>query len=72
VEDKKTRQPVSEAYVLKVVGAIAAQGVLVGRTNRSLPGHNNIINLAPALIATRDDINTILTAVRNALVQTAS
>lgn len=68
VEDKKSRQPVSEAYVLKVVGAIAAQGVLVGRTNRSLPGQNNIINLAPALVATKDDIDTILTAVKTALV----
>jgi len=71
VEDKKTRQPVSEAYVLRVVGEIAAQGVLVGRTNRSLPGHNNIINLAPALIATRDDIDAILRAVENALVKAA-
>lgn len=72
VEDKKTRQPVTEAYVLKVVGAIAAQGVLVGRTNRSLPGHNNIINLAPALIATKDDVDTILGAVKTALIQAAS
>ncbi|MBI5520411.1 MAG: aminotransferase class III-fold pyridoxal phosphate-dependent enzyme [Desulfovibrio sp.] len=72
VEDKKTRQPVSEAHVLKVVGDIAAQGVLVGRTNRSLPGHNNIINLAPALVATKDDIDTILGAVKNALLKTAS
>ncbi|MDO9631758.1 MAG: aminotransferase class III-fold pyridoxal phosphate-dependent enzyme, partial [Humidesulfovibrio sp.] len=71
VEDKKTRQPIHETYVMRAVGEIAAQGVLVGRTNRSLPGHNNIINLAPALCVSKDEIDTILKAVENALVKAA-
>ncbi|PKN07561.1 MAG: aspartate aminotransferase family protein [Deltaproteobacteria bacterium HGW-Deltaproteobacteria-8] len=71
VEDKKTRQPVHETYAMRAVGEIAAQGVLVGRTNRSLPGHNNIINLAPALCVSKDEIDTILKAVENALVKAA-
>jgi taurine-pyruvate aminotransferase len=71
VEDKKSRQPVGETYAIKVVGEIAAQGVLAGRTNRSLPGHNNIVNLAPALCVSRDEIDTILRAVKNALIKAA-
>jgi len=71
VEDKKTKAPVHESYVIKVVGEMAALGVLAGRTNRSLPGHNNILNLAPALIATKDDIDAILAALKTALLKAA-
>jgi taurine-pyruvate aminotransferase len=41
--------------------------VLVGRTTSSLPGNNTIMNFAPALIATREDIDRIVRAVKNAL-----
>jgi taurine-pyruvate aminotransferase len=46
---------------------MAAKGVLVGRTNRSFPNQNNIINLAPAYVVTRDDINIILSTLRGAI-----
>lgn len=67
VEDRKTKQPVSEPFLMSIIKGIADQGVLVGRTNRSLPGLNNIINLAPALVATRADIDRIVLAIRNAI-----
>jgi taurine-pyruvate aminotransferase len=67
VEDRKTKQPVSEPFLMSIIKGIADQGVLVGRTNRSLPGLNNIINLAPALVATRADIDRIVSAIRNAI-----
>jgi taurine-pyruvate aminotransferase len=71
VKDRATKEPVDEAYAVKAVGAIAAEGVLVGRTNRSLPGMNTIINLAPALCATKDQIDTILKAVKTGLEKAA-
>ena len=37
-----------------------AQGVIIGATNRSLPGLNNTLCLSPALIATKDDIDEIV------------
>lgn len=67
VEDKASRKPLPEGKVIQVVGEMAANGVLVGRTNRSLPGHNNIINIAPAYVVTRDDIDVILRALRAAM-----
>jgi taurine-pyruvate aminotransferase len=72
VEDRKTKQPVSEPFLMSIIQGIADQGVLVGRTNRSLPGLNNIINLAPALVATRDDIDRIVSAIRNAIAKVSS
>ena len=71
VKDKDTREPVDESYAIKVAGEIAASGVLVGRTNRSLPGQNNIINLAPALCVSAAEIETILKAVKFGLEKAA-
>ena len=43
------------------------QGVMIGRTNRSLPQFNNTLCLSPALICTRDDIDEIIAAIDVAL-----
>jgi taurine-pyruvate aminotransferase len=72
VADRTTKQPVSEPFLLGIIKGIADQGVLVGRTNRSLPGLNNIINLAPALVATKEDIDRIVAAIRNAIAKASS
>ena len=68
VEDKKTKTPCKESVMAGVVADIKAQGVLVGRMGRSLPNQNNVINMAPALIATREDVDTIVMAIGNVLV----
>ncbi len=49
------------------MGLVAAEGVLVGRTNSSLPGNNTIMNFAPALVATKSEMDEIVTAVKRAL-----
>ncbi len=67
VEDKATKAPVSEAAMAKIMGDLIDEGVLVGRTNCSIPGLNNIMNFAPALIATRADIDEIVAAVKKAI-----
>jgi taurine-pyruvate aminotransferase len=43
------------------------QGVIIGMTNRSLPGLNNTLCLSPALISTNDDIDQIVGAIDKAL-----
>ncbi|KIN65433.1 Taurine--pyruvate aminotransferase [Sulfitobacter noctilucae] len=67
VTDRDSRDPVAEALVGKVVADCMQQGVIIGATNRSLPGKNNTLCFSPALIATKDDINQIVTAVDGAL-----
>jgi taurine-pyruvate aminotransferase len=67
VADRQSREPAPEKMVQAVVADCMAQGVVIGATNRSLPGLNNTLCFSPALIATKDDINQITDAVDQAL-----
>ncbi|MDO5605646.1 MAG: aminotransferase class III-fold pyridoxal phosphate-dependent enzyme [Paracoccus sp. (in: a-proteobacteria)] len=67
VADRATKEPLSEALTAAVVADCMAQGVIIGMTNRSLPGFNNTLCFAPPLIATADDIDRITAAVDGAL-----
>lgn len=67
VSDRTTKEPVDEKMVQAVVADCMAQGVIIGATNRSLPGLNNTLCLSPALIATPDDIDQITASIDRAL-----
>ncbi|MCB5199665.1 aminotransferase class III-fold pyridoxal phosphate-dependent enzyme [Loktanella sp. TSTF-M6] len=67
VTDRDTKDPVNEKQVGAIVADCMAQGVIIGATNRSVPGFNNTLLFAPALIATRDDIDQICNAVSGAI-----
>ncbi|MFD2237432.1 aspartate aminotransferase family protein [Aureimonas populi] len=70
VADRTTKEPANEKLVQKVVSEANARGVIIGMTNRSIPGLNNTLCLAPALIAKSDDIDTIADAIDEALAAT--
>ncbi|WP_439156169.1 aminotransferase family protein [Yoonia sp.] len=67
VLDRDTKEPVPEKQVAAIVADCMAQGVIIGATNRSLPGYNNTLLFAPPLIATKDDLNQITDAVDQAI-----
>jgi len=67
VSDRNSKEPVEEKLVQAVVADCMAQGVIIGATNRSVPGYNNTLCLSPALIATADDIDQITDAMDKAL-----
>ncbi|MBT8474301.1 MAG: aminotransferase class III-fold pyridoxal phosphate-dependent enzyme, partial [Alphaproteobacteria bacterium] len=67
VVDRATKDPAPEKMVQAVVADCMGQGVIIGATNRSIPGFNNTLCFSPALIATADDIDTITEAVDGAL-----
>lgn len=67
VSDRATKQPADEKLAQAVVADCMAQGVIIGVTNRSVPGFNNTLCLSPALIATPDDIDQITSAIDAAL-----
>jgi taurine-pyruvate aminotransferase len=67
VADRSTKEPADEKKVAAVVADCMAQGVIIGMTNRSVPGFNNTLCLSPALIATPDDIDQITGAIDGAL-----
>ncbi|UWQ03708.1 aspartate aminotransferase family protein [Aliiroseovarius crassostreae] len=67
VSDRSSKEPVAEKDVGAVVAECGAQGVIIGATNRSIPGLNNTLCFSPALIATADDIDRITDTVDRAL-----
>lgn len=67
VRNKQTKESITEGEIARIMALVAAEGVLVGRTASSLPGNNTIMNFAPALIATKTDMDEIVTAVKRAL-----
>jgi taurine-pyruvate aminotransferase len=64
VADKSSKVPLGEDVMGAVMRTVTEEGVLIGRTNRSIPGHNNTLNIAPPLIVTKADIDEIVAAVR--------
>ncbi|WP_282597570.1 aminotransferase class III-fold pyridoxal phosphate-dependent enzyme [Thalassospira sp. ER-Se-21-Dark] len=67
VKDRATKEPMDEKRVQAVVADCNAHGVVIGMTNRSLPGFNNTLCLSPALIAAPGDIDQITDAIDGAL-----
>ena len=67
VADRDSKEPVDEKKAQAVVADCNAQGVIIGVTNRSVPGKNNTLCFSPALIAKKNDIDHIVEAVDGAL-----
>ena len=72
VSDRASKEPAPEKQVQAVVADCMAQGVIIGATNRSLPGLNNTLCFSPALISSADDIDQITDAVDQALTRVFS
>ena len=69
VSDRQTKEPADEKMVAAVVADCMAQGLIIGMTNRSLPGFNNTLCLSPALIASANDIDEITDGIDKALIK---
>ncbi len=67
VKDRVSKAPVDESVAAAIVTDCMQQGVIIGRTNRSFRDFNNTLTLSPALIATRDDIDEIVSAIDTSL-----
>ena len=70
VQDQATKEPVTEAQMATLMANLLAQGVIAGRTNSSFHGLNNVMNFAPCLIITREQIDTVISAVTTAIEKT--
>ena len=67
VKDRTTKEPVDEKDVGAVVAECGAQGVIIGASNRSIPGRNNVLCFSPSLIVTPEDVDAITETVDRAL-----
>ena len=68
VANRETKEPLPEALVQAVVADCMTNfAVIIGATNRSLPGLNNTLCLSPAYIASRSDLDEVVAAIDGAL-----
>ena len=67
VDDKATKAPSSESTLAAIVADVKKQGILMGRMGRSVPGLNNVLTLAPALVVTKAEIDATIKAIGVAL-----
>ena len=67
VAHKQGKQPPSEAQIGAVIDAVKAEGVLLGRTNSSLPGLNTTLYYAPALVITKDEADRMVQATQKGI-----
>jgi len=67
VEDRETKGPVDESIPAAIAADCMANGVIIGRTNRSFDSYNNTLCLSPALICTKENLDTIVDAIDDAI-----
>jgi len=67
ISNPNTNEPADELFAIKVTNYCKKKGLLIGRTNRSIPSNNNTLCLTPALIAGRSEIDDIINILDNAL-----
>ena len=70
VNDRATREPITEEQMAVLMGNVISEGVIVGRTNSSFHNLNNVMNFAPSLIITKRQVDTIVSAVASAIEKT--
>jgi taurine-pyruvate aminotransferase len=61
------KTPLPEARMVQLQREIREAGVLVGRNNDSVPGYANVLILSPPLILTREQADTIASAIEKAI-----
>ncbi|HWR40235.1 MAG TPA: aminotransferase [Patescibacteria group bacterium] len=64
VADKKSKTPLPEKYLGQMVAAAKAEGVIIGRMSRSVPGSNNVLTAAPPLIINQQETERLSQAFR--------
>ncbi|MEN9018339.1 MAG: aminotransferase class III-fold pyridoxal phosphate-dependent enzyme [Hellea sp.] len=67
ISNPNTNEPADELFAIKITNYCKKKGLLIGRTNRSIPSNNNTLCLTPALIAGRSEIDDIINILDEAL-----
>lgn len=67
VEDKKSKRPLNEKYLARIVADAKQEGVIIGRMVRSVPELNNVLYTAPPLIINKEGIDRIVRTIKGAL-----
>src|SRR5699024_6976371 len=66
VADKRTKEPIDESVVNKIIGFCREKGLIIGKNGDTVAGFTNIIALSPPLNVTEEDLGFIVTTVKEA------
>ena len=69
VADRATREPIAGATLAAIVQHCAEQGVIVGRTTNTTPGHSNVLILAPPLVLAEHEADLIARTIEDAILK---
>jgi taurine-pyruvate aminotransferase len=67
VEDKQTKDPISNEKVNEIIAACKKKGLIIGKNGDTVAGFNNVLTLAPPLSITNDDFNFIVKVLKESL-----
>jgi taurine-pyruvate aminotransferase len=67
VKDKGSKEPLSEEHMGKILGTCREKGLIISRNGDTIPGHNNILIIAPPLTSTEDDLKFLIETVATAI-----
>lgn len=66
VSDKATKEPASKDLINEIMSYCKTKGLIIGKNGDTVAGFNNIIALSPPLNISDDDINFIVTILKEA------
>ncbi|MBO1002148.1 aspartate aminotransferase family protein [Pseudogracilibacillus auburnensis] len=66
VKDKMTKQPADADVVNNIISYCKGKGLIIGKNGDTVAGFNNIIALSPPLNITDDDVDFIVTVLKEA------
>ncbi|UCZ51421.1 aspartate aminotransferase family protein [Bacillus shivajii] len=67
VADKKSKEPINESEVNKVIAACKKKGLIIGKNGATVAGFTNVLTLAPPLNIEEEDLTFIIKTLTNAL-----
>lgn len=73
VENKETKEPISDAVIAKIIAFCKQKGIIIGRNGDTIPGYSNVLIIAPPLSSLEEDllllVNTVKEAIQSVLVK---
>lgn len=66
VEDKKTKKPVQDRIVNKVISECRNRGLIIGKNGNTVDGYNNVITFGPPFCITNDEAKFMVETIKAA------
>lgn len=60
VKDKRTKEPLENDLVNRVIASCKQEGVIIGKNGATVAGYNNVLTLAPPLNINQEDLNFLI------------